>query len=144
MHGILVYIFSAMPIMKKKAKPKRWKTVPRVQRKRLQWSNKSMETAMEAVMNGKTSINKAGVMYNVPCTSLKDRLSRKLVHGTRSGPKRYLNEIEEKELADHLIEVASIGYGKTRREVILITKKVAREKKSALKGSCIRWMVETI
>ena len=50
------------------------------------------------------------------------------MHGTRPGPKRYLNEIEEKVLADHLIEPASIGYGKTRREVILITEKVAREK----------------
>ena len=87
-----------------------------------------METAMEAVMNGKTSINKAAVMYNVLCTSLKDRLGGKVVHGTRPGPKRYLNEIEEKELADHLIEVESIGCGKTRREVILITEKVAREK----------------
>ena len=121
-------VVSAMPIMKKKAKPKRRKTAPRAQRKRLQWSNKSMETATEAVMNGKTSINKAAVMYNVPCTSLKYRLSGKVVHGTRPGPKRYLNEIEEKELADHLIEAASIGYGKTRREVILITEKVAREK----------------
>ena len=77
-----------------------------------------METAMEAVMNGKTSINKAAVMYNVPCTSLKDRLSGKVVHGTRPGPKRYLNELEEKVLDDHLIEAASIGYGKTRREKI--------------------------
>ena len=54
-----------------------------------------METAMEAVMNGETSINKAAVMDNVPCTSLKDQLS-KVVHGTRPGPKRHLNEIEEK------------------------------------------------
>ena len=53
-----MYIFSAMPTMKKKAKPKRRETVPRMQRKRIQWSNISMETAMEAVMNGKTSINK--------------------------------------------------------------------------------------
>ena len=87
-----------------------------------------METAMEAVMNGKTSINKAAVMYNVPCTSPKYRLSGKVVHGTRPRPKLYLNEIEEKESANHLIEVASIGYGKTRREVILITKKVSRGK----------------
>ena len=114
-----------MPIMKKKAKPKQRKTVPKAQQKRLPWSNKSMETAMETVMNGKTSINKATVMYNMPCTSLKDQLSGKVVHGTRPGPKRYLNEIEEKVLADHLIEATSIGYGMTRREVILITEKVA-------------------
>ena len=63
-----------------------------------------METAMEAVKNGKTSINKAALMYNVSCTSLKDRFSGKVVHGTRPGPKRYFNEIEEKVLADHLIE----------------------------------------
>ena len=139
-----MYIFSAMPIMKKKAKPKRRKTVPRAQRKRLQWSNISMETAMEAVMNGKTSINKTAVMYNVPCTSLKDRLSGKVVHGTRPGPKLYLNEIEEKELADHLIEVASIGYGKTKERSNIDYRKSRQRKKSASKGSCIRWMVETI
>ena len=39
-----------------------------------------------------------------------------------------LNEIEEKVPADHLIEAEAIGYGKTRREVILITEKVAGEK----------------
>ena len=131
-----------MPIMKKKTKTKRRKTVPRAQRKRLQWSNKSMETVLEAVMNGKTSINKAVVMYNVPCTSLKDWLNGKVVHGTRPGPKRYLNEIEEKVPADHLIEAEAIGYGKTRREADY--RKSRRRKKSASKGSCIRWMVETI
>ena len=36
------------------------------------------------------------------------------------------SEIEEKVLADHSIEAASIGYGKTRREVKLITEKVAK------------------
>ena len=35
---------------------------------------------------------------------------------------------EEDALADHLIEAASIGYGKTRSEVKLITEKVAMEK----------------
>ena len=56
------------------------------------------QIVMEAVMNGETLINKAAVMYNVPCTSLKDRLSGKVVHGTSPAPKRYLNEIERRYL----------------------------------------------
>ncbi len=77
-----------------------------------------METAMEAVTVGVTSINKAAVMYGVPCTTLMDRMSGRVVHGWT-----YLDKDEEKALADHLIEVASIGYGKTRREVKSITAK---------------------
>ncbi len=83
---------------------------------------------MEAVTSGVTSINKAAVMYGVPCSTLKDRMSGRVVHGTKPGQKRYLDKDEEKALADHLIEVASIGYGKTRREVKSITEKVAKEK----------------
>ena len=45
-----------------------------------------------------------------------------------SGPSLYLDATEEQELADHLITVAKIGYGKTRKEVKLIAENVAREK----------------
>ena len=53
------------------------------------------------------------------------RLSR---HGTKPGPKPYLSAKEECDLADHLIQSAKIGYGKTRKEVKSIVEKVAREK----------------
>ena len=79
---------------------------------------------MEAVRKGTMSMNKAAKIHGVPCTTLKDRMSGKVVHGKKPGRQRYLDNA----LADHLIEAASIGYGKTRSEVKLITEKVAMEK----------------
>ena len=49
-------------------------------------------------------------------------------HGTKPGPRPYLNDQEERALADHLIEAAKIGYGKTRKEVKSIVERVAEEK----------------
>ena len=79
---------------------------------------------MEAVRKGTMSMNKAAKIHGVPCTTLKDRMSGKVVHGKKPGRQRYLDNEEEDALADHLIEAASIGYGKTRSEVKLITEKV--------------------
>ena len=38
----------------------------------------------------------------IPKTTLKDRLRDRVTHGTKSGPKQYLNNEEEKELAEFL------------------------------------------
>ena len=50
---------------------------------------------MEAVRKGPISINKAALLHGVPPTTLKDRLSGQVVHGTKPGPVRYLNDEEE-------------------------------------------------
>ena len=93
--------------------------------KRLQWSDDSMLAAMK---NGSISINKAAVLHGVPRTTLKDRLSGKVLHGTKPGPKCYLTCNEEHDLAEYLVEAAAIGYGKTRRQVLSIAGQVAKEK----------------
>ena len=65
-----------------------------------------MVSSMEAVRNGTVSINKATQLQLVPHTTLKDRLSGRVVHGTKPGPKPYLTQEEETVLCDHLIEAA--------------------------------------
>ena len=55
---------------------------------------------MDAVSSDNTSINKASEMYGVPRTTLKDRLSGRVVHGTKPGPKPYLHHSEDRELVD--------------------------------------------
>ena len=86
-----------------------------------------MVEAMEAVGKGNTSINRAAVTFGVPRTTLKDRLSGRVLHGTKPGPQCYLDKKEEALLADHLVEAAQIGYGKTRKEVKSIVEQVAKE-----------------
>ena len=43
------------------------------------------------------------LQFVVPKTTLKDRLRDRVTHGTKSGPKQYLNNEEEKELAEFLL-----------------------------------------
>ncbi len=87
-----------------------------------------MLAAMDAVRQGGMGINKAASLHGVPKTTLKDRLSGRVAHGTVSGPARYLQADKERALADHLLEAATVGYGKTRRQVKGIVENVAREK----------------
>ena len=84
--------------------------------KRKQWTDQQI---IEADSAGIMSINKASEMYGVPRTTLKDRLSGRVVHGTKPGPKPYLRHSEERELVDHLTKLSDLGMGKTRREVLL-------------------------
>ena len=85
-----------------------------------QWENESMIKAMEAVTSGKMGANKAARTFNVPTSTLKDRIYGRVKHGTNPGPVPYLTAEEERELYDFLIQSSLMGYGKTNREVLSI------------------------
>ena len=91
-----------------------------------------MELAMKAVKDC-MPINKAAILYGVPRTTFKDRISGRVVHGTKPGPRPYLSSNEEATLSSHLVQASKLGYGKTRRQVKLIVEIVAKEK-GLLKG----------
>ena len=67
------------------------------------WSDVSMLWAMEAVKDGSMGVNRAALEHGVPRTSLKDRLTGRVIHGTKIGPKPYLTNEEEKELVNFLV-----------------------------------------
>ena len=73
-----------------------------------------MIRAMEAVNSGEIGPNQAAREFAVPATTLKDRLSGRVKHGSKPGPAPYLTEEEERKLVDFLIQVARLGYGKTK------------------------------
>ena len=77
-----------------------------------------MVSTLEAVLTKQLPANKAARMYGVPPSTLKDRLSGRVVHGVKPGPMPYLTSQEEKDLADHLVLSAKVGYGKTCRDVM--------------------------
>ena len=95
--------------------------------KRTQWSDESMVGAMQAVADG-LSITGAAREYHVPRTTLQDRVLGKVVHGTKPGQQRYLNEVEEKKLSEFLVEAAAVGYGKSRAEIMAIAEKTVKKK----------------
>ena len=82
------------------------------------WDEDRMVRAVDSVLKKKASIRKAGEMYGIPKSTIADRISGRVMEGARSGPLRYLNTQQEEELVHFLLECASIGYPKSRQEVI--------------------------
>jgi len=93
------------------------------QTKRKQWTDRQMQEAIDEVMESRLSANAAAKKHGVPPSTLKDRLTGRVVHGTKPGPKAYLSAAEEEELTVHLIDAANIGYGKTRGEILSIVER---------------------
>ena len=63
-------------------------------------------------------------MFDIPRSTLYDRMSGRVEFGARSGPAHYLNDQEEKELVRFLIGCAKIGYAKTRKQVLGIVRTI--------------------
>ena len=61
-----------------------------------QWNEDSMRHAYEAVTTKKMGVNRAALEFDVPRTSLKDRVSLRVIHGCNMGPKPYLTQDKEK------------------------------------------------
>ena len=55
-----------------------------------------MLAAMTAVKHG-CQLKRAAVEHGVPVSTLRDRISGRVIHGTKPGPKPYLDTAEEKE-----------------------------------------------
>ncbi len=73
-------------------------------------------------------VNRAAIIHEVPRTTLKDRLSGRVIHGTKMGHKSYLTRGEEKELVKFLVNCSKMSYGKTRCEVLRIVQAVVKKK----------------
>ena len=54
-------------------------------KRRKQWDDDSMVEAMDVVKSGRLGVNRAADEYDVPRTTLKDRLAGRVEHGTKSG-----------------------------------------------------------
>ena len=91
------------------------------------WESVSMQNAVKAIENGE-SIRRAAELYNVPRSTLHDRISGKVIHGAKSGPPAYLNIEEEEQLTSFLLECAKIGYAHTRKQVIALVQQIVNSK----------------
>ena len=91
--------------------------------------------AMKAVEAGEMGRNRAALEFGVPPSTLKDRLTGRVKHGTKPGPTPYLNPEEEKELVEFLLNCSKMGYGKTRGQVLKTVEVIAKEKEMKFEGS---------
>ena len=82
------------------------------------YESQSMSQAMKAVIEGGFSIRLAAEKFNIPRTTLGDRISGRVLPGSVSGPPKFLTDDEESELEGFIFHYASMGYGKTRKDVM--------------------------
>ena len=76
------------------------------------WKAEDMVTAIAAVQSNKCTVREASEIYQmqVPKSTLYDRISSKVIHGSHSGPECYLTDTEENNLVNFLYKCSSIGF----------------------------------
>ena len=84
------------------------------------WTQQQMDRAVYEVVNEGSSIRRAALQCGVPKSSLGDRISGRVVVDATSGPSTYLSPRDEEELVTFLTRCASIGYAKSRKEVLAV------------------------
>ena len=88
-----------------------------------------MDKAINAVLNEDMSIRRASEHYAIPKSTLGDRISGRVLPGSTSGPRRHLNDEEEEELVTFLRRCASVGFSKSRKELLALVQAMAEQKK---------------
>ena len=83
-----------------------------------------LRRAYTAVMEDKVSIRRAAVEYNVPRSTLGDRVRGRMLSGAVSGRQSYLSRGEEDELVCFIIRSGDIGFPRGRKEVIALVQRV--------------------
>ena len=94
---------------------------------RTNWSDSDMGLAVDAVLNG-MSIRQASEQFSIPRSTLGDKVSGRTQLRAHSGPKRILDDEQEEVLANFLIGCSSIGYAKSRAEVLTIVNQICQFK----------------
>lgn len=102
------------------------------------WDNEKMTRAHQAVLSGMT-VRRAAEEFAVPRSTLHDRVSGKVQYGCKSGPRRYLNSTEEMELANFITGCASLGYSRTKKQIIEAVQRAVDKKEMNVTVSMSWW-----
>ncbi|CAC5358555.1 unnamed protein product [Mytilus coruscus] len=95
--------------------------------KRNKYRNYALEdikNAVQMVENKSMSIRSASRQYNVPKTTIIDKLNGRSSLQARSGPNPVLYECEEEILVHWVIDMAKIGYGQTKQQLLYTVKTI--------------------
>lgn len=84
-----------------------------------QYSQEALLNALKAIREEKLCIREASRKFNVPKTTLQDRLSGRIKEGPRKmGPTTVLTTDEEKELVQWLCEIAKCGFPRKKVDLL--------------------------
>lgn len=92
------------------------------------WDGNSIIKACDAIRNEGLSQTRAAEEYGIPRSTLGDYFRGRTFPGAKSGRMKYLTDAEEAELARFLIKCASLGFSKSRLDVIAMAQRVCNRK----------------
>lgn len=88
------------------------------------WNEEEMGRALNAIVVDGLSVRRAALLYGVPKSTLGDRVSGKVLCGATCGREKYLSDEEEEELATFIENCASVGYAKTRKQILALVERI--------------------
>ena len=99
------------------------------------WEDDAMTHTIDAVYSGALGINRAALEYGMPPTTLKDQITRRVVHGTKMGAKHIIianeDQLTKKSknyIVHFLINCSKMGYGKTTKDILSTVKAILMRK----------------
>lgn len=92
------------------------------------WSENRLHLAYESVQRKKFSLRQAAEAFEVPKSTLHDWITGKVPFDKKSGPEKYLTDVEQAELVNFLIECARVGYARSRKDVLSLVQMVLKAK----------------
>lgn len=106
--------------------------------KKLLWKEQDMVAAVQSVRSGKLSIRKAAAEFNVPKSSLANRINGRVDHGKKNGPETLLDPADEAVLAAfHLTHVSKHGYASSKDNVMRMATQMAEKRGKEVKKGCV-------
>ena len=92
------------------------------------WNAENMENAIKAVEKGE-SIRSSAERHGVPRSTLSDYINGKNKSSEHRSGAPYLTVEEEEELVSFLIQSASIGYPRTRKDILCLVQQIMDKKR---------------
>ena len=84
------------------------------------WNEENLQLAYQSYQRKDFSLRQAAEAYDVPKSTLHDRITGKVPFYKKSGPPRYLTGTEEAELVNFITESAKVGYSRSRKEILAL------------------------
>ena len=106
------------------------------------YSNEALTNAYKECKENRISIRKAAKLFDIPRTTLRDRLSGRIHIDTVITKLPLLSQLEEVKLANHIKTMASYSYGYTRQECVNLASDMAVQvgKRTKEQPLTLKWM----
>ncbi|XP_064641188.1 uncharacterized protein LOC135496014 [Lineus longissimus] len=93
-------------------------------RKRQDYRQETMDLALKKVREEGMAIREASRVYELPRTTLQDKVHNRTPDVGKPGPKPVLTQAEEEELTKYVKYMSQIGHGRVKEELLDIVQKI--------------------